>query len=100
MLVHTPVLLEEALHFLEPRPGGRFIDATLGAGGHTRAILERTSPDGRMLAIDRDASAIDQAKQYLQSFGSRLQIVKANFRDIAAIAEAQGFIASDGVLAD
>ena len=55
---HTPVLLDEVMQFLDPKPGGRFIDATFGAGGHTRALLERTAPDGRVLAIDQDESAL------------------------------------------
>jgi len=100
MLAHIPVLLEEALQFLDPKPGGRFIDATLGAGGHARAILERSAPDGRVLAIDRDESAIEQALQNLRSFGSRIKTVKANFRDIGIIANAQGFLEVEGVLAD
>ena len=100
MVPHIPVLLEETLQFLDPKPGGRFIDATLGAGGHARAILERTAPDGRLLAIDRDESAIESARQNLEAFGSRLQIVHANFRDIASIAEHYGFAGADGVLAD
>ena len=58
MYTHTPVLLEETMQFLEPGPGKRFIDATLGAGGHTREILERTVPDGKVLAIDQDESAL------------------------------------------
>src|SRR5262245_15235072 len=93
MFTHTPVLLDEVMQFLEPKPGGRFIDATFGAGGHTGAILERTAPDGRVLAIDQDESV-------LQSSGSRVIAVHANFRDIASIAETHGFMGSDGVLAD
>src|SRR5436853_4474369 len=100
MLAHTPVLLEETLQFLDPQPGGRFIDATLGAGGHTRAILDRTAPNGQVLAIDRDESAIESARQSLQSFGSRLQIVQSNFRDIGSVAGQYGFVGTDAVLAD
>ena len=54
MLGHTPVLAEEVIQFLDPRPGGRFIDVTVGAGGHSRAILELTAPDGKLLALDQD----------------------------------------------
>jgi 16S rRNA (cytosine1402-N4)-methyltransferase len=100
MLAHVPVLLEEVLQFLEPRPDGRYIDATLGAGGHTRAILERCGPAGRVLALDQDESAIELARQSLQSFGSRLELVKSNFREIGAVAEGYGFVAADGILAD
>ena len=97
MLAHVPVLLEEVLQFLEPRPDGRYIDATLGAGGHTRAILERCGPAGRVLALDQDESAIELARQSLQSFGSRLELVKSNFREIGAVAEGYGFVAADGI---
>src|SRR5215475_3844271 len=100
MLGHTPVLVEEALQFLQPRPGGQFIDATLGAGGHTRAILERTAPNGRALALDRDESAIEYAQHHLGSFGSRLEMVKSDFREIAAVARERGFVEVDGILAD
>jgi len=54
MFGHTPVLLDEVIRHLEPKPGGRFIDATLGAAGHARALLERTAPDGAVLGIDQD----------------------------------------------
>ena len=100
MLSHTPVLLDEVMQFLDPRRGGRFIDATLGGGGHARAILERTSPDGRLLAIDQDAQAIAQARQALAGLESRFETVKGNFRDVFNIAVTHGFSQSDGVLAD
>src|SRR4051812_19605870 len=93
MYTHTPVLLDEVMQFLEPKPGGRFIDATFGAGGHARAILERTAPDGRVLAIDQDESV-------LQSSGSRLVTAHSNFREIASLALEHGFLEADGILAD
>lgn len=94
------MLVNEVLEFLAPAPGGRFIDATLGAGGHTRELLERTSPDGRVLAIDQDSSAIEAGRRFLESYGSRLTLVKANFRNIASVAGEHGFTAVDGILAD
>jgi 16S rRNA (cytosine1402-N4)-methyltransferase len=97
---HIPVLLDEVLHFLNPQPGGSFIDATIGAGGHSRAILERTSPSGRLLAIDQDNEALQLARASLQSFGSRVVFVSVNFNDIAAAASKHGFLGCDGVLAD
>src|SRR2546422_1687940 len=100
MLGHIPVLLEEVMKFLDPKPGGRFIDATLGAGGHTRAILERTAPDGRVLAIDQDESALAGARESLQSFGSRVVVAHSNFRNIALLAAEHGFLEPEGVLAD
>src|ERR1041385_4325111 len=100
MLSHTPVLLDEVLQFLNPHPEGRFIDATLGGGGHTRAILERVSPAGKVLAIDQDELAVAQAKSSLEPFAQSLQVVKANFRDIETVAETYGFRSVDGALAD
>jgi len=100
MEAHTPVLLTEVLQFLDPQSGGKFIDATLGAGGHTRALLDRTAPDGRVLGLDQDESAIELARTSLQSYGSRLESVKSNFRNVAAVAEERGFVGADGVLAD
>jgi 16S rRNA (cytosine1402-N4)-methyltransferase len=85
---------------LEPRPAGRFIDATLGAGGHTRMLLEQTAPDGRVLAIDQDESALRGALEALESFGSRLVTAHSNFRDVASVAEEYGFVGADGILAD
>src|SRR5437016_7227982 len=100
MLAHTPVLLAEVIQFLEPGPRSRFIDATLGGGGHTRALLERTSPDGKVLAIDQDESALEKAREALQSFGSRIVFVHSNFSAEAEVAAQHGFMECDGVLAD
>jgi len=100
MYTHTPVLLDETMQFLTPGPGGRFIDATLGAGGHTRAILERTEPDGRVLAIDQDESALANARPALSSFGSRLLLARGNFKQVSRLAAEHGFLQCDGVLAD
>ena len=60
-LTHTPVLLEEALRALAVQPGGRYIDGTLGGGGHARRILEQSSPGGQLLGIDGDPKAIEIA---------------------------------------
>src|SRR5215475_2562089 len=97
---HIPVLLDAVIQFLEPKRGGRFIDATLGAAGHTRVLLERTAPDGRVLGIDQDESALANAKHALGSFGSQVIFVHANFRRVAAVAAEQSFLECDGVLAD
>ena len=97
---HIPVLLDEVIQFLDPKPGGQFIDATLGAGGHARAILERTAPNGTLLALDQDESSLSSAKATLESFGSRVSFIHSNFRALKTIAEAHGFIGCDGVLAD
>jgi 16S rRNA (cytosine1402-N4)-methyltransferase len=100
MHTHIPVLLDEVMQYLNPRTDGRYIDATFGAGGHTRELLERTSPGGRALAIDQDETAIAQGRIDLQSYGSRLELVKANFREIESIVSEHGFAGLDGIFAD
>ena len=100
MYTHLPVLLNEVLQYINPRADGRYIDATFGAGGHTKELLERTSPGGRVLAVDQDETAIEQGRIELQSYGSRLELVKANFRDIESIVQEHGFAGLDGILAD
>src|SRR5499425_2567886 len=100
MYSHRSVLLAETMSFLHPKPGGRFIDATLGAGGHTQAILDHAAPDGKVLAIDQDEAALSSAKGMLESFGSRVSFVHSNFRAVRAIAIEHGFMDCDGILAD
>jgi len=97
---HRAVLLNEALGYLDPQPGRRYIDATFGAGGHTRALLDRTAPDGRLLALDLDDAALEGGRVLQQAYGQRLTLAKANFKDIFSVAEAHGFLESDGILAD
>src|SRR5438046_9356360 len=100
MFRHTPVLAEEVIQFLNPRPGGFFIDVTVGAGGHSRVMLELTAPDGKLLAIDQDESALTQAAQELAVFGPREVFVHANLSEVAQVAAALGITGCDGALAD
>jgi 16S rRNA (cytosine1402-N4)-methyltransferase len=97
---HVPVLLAEAIAGLAPRPGGRYIDATVGGGGHAAAILEASAPDGRLLGIDADPAALVAAQARLASFGARATLVHGNFRDLARLARNAGFESVDGVLLD
>jgi 16S rRNA (cytosine1402-N4)-methyltransferase len=100
MFGHTAVLMDEVIQFLDPKPSGRFVDATFGAGGHSRAILERTAPDGMVLAIDQDESALSQARINFAFSGQRIVFSHSNFSEIAALAATHGFSECDGVLAD
>ena len=97
---HIPVLLDEAMHYLAPRHGGRYIDATFGGGGHTRAILERSAPDGQVLALDADADAIERSERLAGRFHGRLHTAQGNFREIARLATERHFEHIDGVLMD
>lgn len=78
-IFHKPVMLNEVLATLDPKSGQHFIDATLGAGGHAQAFLERTAPDGLLLGIERDPEMLALARKHLISFGSRLIPVCATY---------------------
>jgi 16S rRNA (cytosine1402-N4)-methyltransferase len=97
---HTPVLLSEVIGGLAPKPGGRYIDGTLGAGGHAAVLLDTSAPDGRLLGIDADAAALAAAGARLARFGPRAALVQGNFRDLGQLARAAGFERADGVLLD
>lgn len=100
MFQHTPVLLEEVLAALELRAGGRYLDATFGRGGHTRAMLERIGTEGRVIAIDRDPEAIRAGREMFAADG-RLTLVNSAFSQLLQVvtnAELAG--ALDGVLFD
>lgn len=100
MAGHQPALSKESIELLQPRPGGVFVDATLGGGGHALAILERIRPGGRLLGIDRDPVAIVRGRERLGSFEPPPMLVKANFADLDSVAPRAGFEAVDGVLFD
>ena len=100
MAAHVPVLYEETLTGLQVRPGGVYVDATLGATGHALGILRASAPNGRLLGLDADPEAVAFARQVLQPFGERLTLRTANFRRLAAVARSAGFDRVDGVLLD
>ena len=97
---HLSVLYDEVLTWLEPRPGGRYIDATLGAGGHAKGLLTASYPDGLLLGLDADPAALSFAGTVLASFGDRVVLRNANFRRIGEIAVSAGFEGVDGILMD
>ncbi len=93
-------MAREALALLDPQPNLDYLDATTGGGGHSCLILNGNAPDGRLLAIDADADAIERARQQLSRFGQRAVLAHANFADAPAVARESGFDRFDGVLAD
>jgi len=99
-IVHVPVLLEEVLEALKVKAGGRYLDGTVGQGGHAQVILERTSPDGRLLAIDRDVRNLSVAKERLAHFGQRAVFAHDSYAQAKEIAQREGFRPLDGILLD
>lgn len=97
---HVPVLLSEVMDLLAVREGGHYIDCTTGLGGHSEAIAARMGETGRLLCIDQDRDALEFARAKLAPFGRRVSFVHANFRDLATVAEAEGFHDVDGILMD
>lgn len=96
---HTPVMLQEVLEWLRIRPEGTYVDVTLGAGGHSEAIVEKLST-GRLISLDRDEQALRIAQERLKRFGSRVNCVLSPFSRIAEVVRESGIPMVDGVLAD
>lgn len=96
---HLTVLLRETVGYLAPKDGGTYLDLTLGAGGHTEAILE-ANPGASVIGIDRDPSAIVAARRRLERFGSRVTFIQAKFSDAEAELRSRGIGPVDGLLAD
>lgn len=97
---HKPVMVNEVLSVLAVKPGGKYIDCTLGSGGHSYAILEVSSPDGVLVGIDRDPRAIEEAKRNLASYGSRFIAIQGNFSNIKDLISNIGINDFDGILFD
>jgi 16S rRNA (cytosine1402-N4)-methyltransferase len=94
---HEPVLLAEVLELLAVKPGGLYVDGTLGLGGHSEELLRRSSPHGRLLAVDRDSETLALATERLLPFGERARLVHADYRQIPALL---GGPLADGILLD
>jgi 16S rRNA (cytosine1402-N4)-methyltransferase len=97
--MHRPVLLHEAIEFLQVRPDGIYIDATLGGGGHAEEILKRLG-SGRLLGLDRDPRALEVARERLAGYGEKLSMQYGNFAEIDTLHAARGLPPAEGVLAD
>lgn len=98
--VHVPVMLEETMNALDVQPGGRYVDCTLGGGGHSEAMLERAQPGGTLVAIDANPEALARGRERLARFGSAFRLVNGNFRDVGEICRQMEFAPVNGVLMD
>jgi 16S rRNA (cytosine1402-N4)-methyltransferase len=97
---HVPVMVADVLAWLAPRSPGVYVDATVGAGGHAEAILERIAPGGRLIGIDRDAAALAVAGQRLARFGAAVELRHANYTAIRTVVAEAGVEAVDGIVMD
>jgi len=97
---HIPVLLKEVIEYLNLGENKNFIDCTVGFSGHTKEILKRTSPNGRLLGIDLDEKALEQSKKDLAKYEARCEFVEDNYSNVEKIAKEKNFDLVDGILFD
>ncbi|TEB18006.1 Ribosomal RNA small subunit methyltransferase H [Pelotomaculum sp. FP] len=97
---HLPVLAAEVVQGLKLKPGGVYVDCTLGGGGHSELILEGSGPDGRLVALDQDPEAILAAGKRLISYKPRVILVRSNFSRLVEVLDDLGILTVDGVLFD
>ena len=97
---HTAVLVEEAMRILDVKPGGKYLDATLGGGTHTSELLRRSAPDGLVVSLDVDPAALERMRDLLKDESGRWIGVEANFRGLEHIARDTGVAPLDGILLD
>jgi 16S rRNA (cytosine1402-N4)-methyltransferase len=97
-MTHVPVMTSEVVQFLHPESGGLFVDCTVGLGGHSRLLIERGAT--RLIGLDRDLDALARARDTLAPWSDRIELVHADFRDIAAVLDARRIAGIDGALAD
>ncbi len=97
---HQSVLLDEAVELLSCKPGGLYVDGTLGGGGHAERILEKSSPDGVLVGIDADPHALEIARERLRPFSARVHLVQGNFSSLREILREMGVREVDGILLD
>jgi 16S rRNA (cytosine1402-N4)-methyltransferase len=97
---HVPVLYHEVLQYLQPSPGKKYVDGTLGAGGHAFGILQQSSPDGELVGLDLDPIAIALAAEKLQPFGNRVHIEHTSYCNIIETLALHNWDSVDGILID
>jgi 16S rRNA (cytosine1402-N4)-methyltransferase len=97
---HIPVMLGPVLELLDPKPGENFLDCTLGGGGHSKAILEKTASKGKLYGIDRDPFALKQAAEKLKEFADRTQFFHGEFSNVAQLIPQEIFSTLNGAMID
>ncbi len=97
---HTSVMPTEVLDLLNPQTGGVYLDGTLGGAGHSRLILERSSPDSRLVGLDRDPEALTAAREVLSPFQDRVILRQENYADAQKVLDELGLPGFDGMLLD
>ena len=97
---HLPVLVGEVLQYLDCRPDRIYVDGTVGSGGHSRRILEGSSPTGRLIGLDWDEEAIERARKNLHLFQERVWLRKGNFKNLPSVLMSLSIPAVDGILLD
>ncbi len=97
---HISVLLNEAIEALQIKPGGSYIDCTVGLGGHTKALLESSYPKGKVLGIDADPEALEISRNKLSQYSNSLILINDNFANIEKICQENDFVPVDGILFD
>ena len=98
--VHSPVLYQYTIDFLQPKSPGKYVDGTIGAGGHAVGILEASQPEGCLLGLDIDKQALTIARRRLKPYGKRALIVKESYADIDRHLKAVGWKCVDGIILD
>ena len=98
--LHQPVLYHEIIHALQPKNAGRYVDGTLGAGGHARGILEACAPDGCLLGLDVDPQALALARETLAPYGERARLIQTSYDSLAETLRKIGWDEVDGILLD
>lgn len=97
---HIPVLVDKVLKYLDPKNNGIYLDCTVGMGGHALAILEQSSPNGRLIGLDIDSEAIAAAKVKLTEYVSRINLFHANYTELDSVLDNLGIDEVDGILFD
>ena len=96
--IHKPVMPTEVMHWLDPRPNGIYVDGTLGGGGHTRLMADAVGDEGRVIAVDRDPSAVERAERALK--GLPVSVAHASYADVPEVLAEINIPEVDGILLD